>query len=495
MSPINLEVTKPQPLHNALANGSDIATLKQIIKHHPSSIHDKNMNGSLPLHKAIALNRPDIVSLLLSQGSSLNYQNAFGSPLHLAVSLNNVACLRLLLEANIDTWLECVTARDSLGRSLIEIALGQGSVPCLKMLLSYNVPVPDDVWFSQLEVKRKSDKQTLECAKLLIDHGVDLEKPYGTNPSVVHYFFMSMQTNLVKYALERAIKLKRFEEGVSSTEKGKKKAFVAWTGDESMLINRSKKCLLNGCFESHSSSKHIYNLPSTAVHTAVRYRDENLLSLLIEANYPVAEGCSSQVPEQAVVSSSREREEILCDTNTATRDFPYYRGNGTDLFLRNPASLAIQNDDWDILHTLLAKGRCDPNSISNHLTGDTLLHYAVARRAANCAIYLFLCGADPFKTNFEGKACLELESSDDTNPTSSVLRTAFSLRPLVSNNLSLSTLCRTALIKSLRGLKYSEYKMHIEHLRAPVLVKEKLKYLPEKSLMELIISDTSPLRL
>eukprot|EP01135_Chromosphaera_perkinsii_P010352 Nk52_evm24s2118 gene=Nk52_evmTU24s2118 len=765
MSPVVASSMGTYPLHEAVGE-NDLERIVWLVMDCGLDIAERNMNGSLPVHKAVAMNRVDALRLLLKLGCPTNVRNAFGSVYHLAVSLNHGDCLRVLLRHTRDLGL--LLDRDSLGRSLVEIALCQGSGDCMRVLLHHGVPVMDDVWFTQLEITRRCDRKTLECAKMLIDNtGMDLNRPYGVYPSVAHYFFVTMQYELVKHALRRELEKKsstQEDDRVGPTrEEGKIRSVVNdgsgirsgenvqtstsvcdqelcccgtlsasslsldseslqlykdgngelipavsspnesladscscatcpvlqdvpygeewaklvngnvdsdgfdsswavekerycclerqrdWTrlqndknghsdgaslDDASAVvgdgrggaaeranriatIERSRRLLVNNQLHNPESIENfetnsLLKLPHNAIQTAVRSRDRDLVSLLIRANYPVSlkrdkmgvppaianNSCvvglnsspaanerANSIPAQREHSRQNrprrlssfqlsrdgvrfmqaargsnaswssegssddyaigplrrtrristlytagleededrdigngmdiERSESFsllsradyqhrssfihgghpCTSTLSAKDSPYYCGHDGWFYIKDPCSLAIQNDDWEMLHILFSEGRCDVNQLSNHKTGDRLLHTAIRMCAANSAIYLYLCGANLGLKNELGETVLKMKGALTGDATVALLKTAMTLDILKSYNSSLFSMCRQNVFNELSDLNYEDFRKYIEKSYLPKDVKDRLMFKQEKLCMKNVVSEDSPFQI
>ncbi|MFO7958682.1 MAG: ankyrin repeat domain-containing protein [Candidatus Brocadiia bacterium] len=89
-------------------------------------------NGESPLHAA-ALGAPDILRLLLVYGAEVDAGNALSlTPLHMAVSQGELACVRVLLPAGADP-----SAQDMFGQGPLQYALNSDRQETARVLLAH----------------------------------------------------------------------------------------------------------------------------------------------------------------------------------------------------------------------------------------------------------------------------------------------------------------------------------------------------------------------
>lgn len=86
-------------LMRAIASGASLSEIEKILNEHTHLVRSQE-NGNNPMHLAVVVNRPDIVSLvtlLCSKGASKFDPNRWGMPpLHLAISSQNPSAIDLL---------------------------------------------------------------------------------------------------------------------------------------------------------------------------------------------------------------------------------------------------------------------------------------------------------------------------------------------------------------------------------------------------------------
>ncbi|XP_014477620.1 PREDICTED: transient receptor potential channel pyrexia-like isoform X2 [Dinoponera quadriceps] len=121
---------KCTPLHCAAAAGC-VATVKYLIKF--GADVDAGLSGRSPLHYAVLNNAGDCAETLLQAGACPNNPQVYTeTPLHVAASLGNVRCTKLLLCHGADVRVQLGAARST----PLHLAAEEGSAECTKLLLS-----------------------------------------------------------------------------------------------------------------------------------------------------------------------------------------------------------------------------------------------------------------------------------------------------------------------------------------------------------------------
>lgn len=120
-------------IHAAIAENK-IETVEVLLDYLDDVDKDLNHHGS-PMQNAIALDRLEIVSMLLQKGAQINLVRNDYTPLQLAVSLRdpNSQMIRLLLNHKADQ-----SIRDSSGRTAIQIAENKGRLEIAEILRKHN---------------------------------------------------------------------------------------------------------------------------------------------------------------------------------------------------------------------------------------------------------------------------------------------------------------------------------------------------------------------
>ncbi|XP_011696912.1 PREDICTED: transient receptor potential channel pyrexia-like [Wasmannia auropunctata] len=118
------------PLHCAAAAGC-VVTVRCLIK--SGANVDAGLSGKSPLHYAVLNNAGDCVEALLQAGACPNNPQVYTeTPLHVAASLGNVCCTKLLLNYGADVRVQLGTARST----PLHLAAEEGSVECTRLLLN-----------------------------------------------------------------------------------------------------------------------------------------------------------------------------------------------------------------------------------------------------------------------------------------------------------------------------------------------------------------------
>ncbi|KAG5309607.1 PYX protein, partial [Acromyrmex insinuator] len=169
---------KCTPLHCAAA-ASCVATVKSLIK--SGANVDAGLSGKSPLHYAVLNNAGDCVEALLQAGACPNNPQVYTeTPLHVATSLGNVRCTKLLLNHGADVRVQLGIARST----PLHLAAEEGSVECTKLLLNAGAAWEAKNSRGQTAMHLAALAQSIETLDVLINAGakVNEEDDDGRTP-------------------------------------------------------------------------------------------------------------------------------------------------------------------------------------------------------------------------------------------------------------------------------------------------------------------------
>ncbi|XP_018342829.1 PREDICTED: transient receptor potential channel pyrexia-like [Trachymyrmex septentrionalis] len=169
---------KCTPLHCAAA-ASCVATVKSLIK--SGANVDAGLSGKSPLHYAVLNNAGDCVEALLQAGACPNNPQVYTeTPLHVATSLGNVRCTKLLLNHGADVRVQLGVARST----PLHLAAEEGSVECTKLLLNAGAAWEAKNSRGQTAMHLAALAQSIETLNVLINAGakVNEEDDDGRTP-------------------------------------------------------------------------------------------------------------------------------------------------------------------------------------------------------------------------------------------------------------------------------------------------------------------------
>jgi len=130
-----------------------------------------------PLHRAIMLNEPGIVRMLLEHGAPVQEPDSSGAtPLHMAVFDNNPAMVELLLAHGAD-----IEATDRYGATALILAAREGHADTADILLKHNASVKaqdSEVQATPLHWAVLGEHR--EMARLLISRGAEVNAKDGS---------------------------------------------------------------------------------------------------------------------------------------------------------------------------------------------------------------------------------------------------------------------------------------------------------------------------
>lgn len=169
---------KCTPLHCAAAAGC-VATVKCLIK--SGADVDAGLSGRSALHYAVLNNAGDCVEALLQAGACPNNPQVYTeTPLHVAVSLGNVRCTKLLLSHGADVRVQMGDARST----PLHLAAEEGNAECTGLLLNAGATWEARNSRGQTAMHLATLAQSMETVDVLISVGarVNAEDNEGRTP-------------------------------------------------------------------------------------------------------------------------------------------------------------------------------------------------------------------------------------------------------------------------------------------------------------------------
>ncbi|KAL0100199.1 hypothetical protein PUN28_019552 [Cardiocondyla obscurior] len=169
---------KYTPLHCAAAAGC-VATVKCLIK--SGANVDAGLSTKSPLHYAVLNNAEDCVEALLQAGACSNNPQVYTeTPLHVAASLGNVRCTKLLLSHGADVRVQLGVARST----PLHLAAEEGNVECTRLLLNAGAALEAKNSRGQTAIHLAVLAQSAETLDVLINAGakVNVEDDDGRTP-------------------------------------------------------------------------------------------------------------------------------------------------------------------------------------------------------------------------------------------------------------------------------------------------------------------------
>lgn len=145
-----------------------------------TDINLKDKFGNTALHHAVAIQNREIVEMLLKSGADVNcYDNYLTTPLHAVCADNATMLIDLILEAGAD-----IEAEDYNGRTAIIFAAGNAYKEGVETLIRYQANLNHQDNFGNTALHYAFENSETEIAQLLIQAGADttLQNEDGAQP-------------------------------------------------------------------------------------------------------------------------------------------------------------------------------------------------------------------------------------------------------------------------------------------------------------------------
>ncbi|KAI4498472.1 hypothetical protein M0802_006407 [Mischocyttarus mexicanus] len=189
---------KCTPLHCAAAAGN-VTCIKSLIK--AKANVDAGFPGKTPLHYAVLSNAVDSAEVLLQAGAHPNNPQVYTeTPLHVAASLGSVPCMKLLLSYGADVRVQLGTARST----PIHLTAEEGSAECTKLLVDAGASCDAKNSKGQTAMHLAALAQSSETLEVLINAGakVNVEDIDGRTPLHAAVAKSLRATELVKILIQ-----------------------------------------------------------------------------------------------------------------------------------------------------------------------------------------------------------------------------------------------------------------------------------------------------
>ncbi|KAM9299479.1 B-cell lymphoma 3 protein [Gastrophryne carolinensis] len=173
-------------LHIAVAHGNILAVRQvvELMKHGRIDLDIMNYIRQTPLHLAVIIDQPELVTLLLEHGSSPNIQDRNGQTcFHLACEYGSIGCLEVLMR---------VTTRDLeatnyQGMTALHIAVSTGRKDLTLCLLEHGADVNAvDIKSGQSPLIQAVENGHEEMVSLLIQHGARVNQLTYAGNTALH---------------------------------------------------------------------------------------------------------------------------------------------------------------------------------------------------------------------------------------------------------------------------------------------------------------------
>ncbi|XP_020288047.1 transient receptor potential channel pyrexia-like isoform X2 [Pseudomyrmex gracilis] len=171
---------KCTPLHCAAA-ASCVVTIKCLIK--SGADINAGLTGRSPLHYAVLNNAADCVEALLQAGACPNNPQVYTeTPLHVAASLGNVHCTKLLLSYGADVRVQLGTARST----PLHLAAEEGSAECARLLVNAGAACEAKNSRGQTPMHMATLAQSVETIDVLIKAGAEVNAADNDGRTPLH---------------------------------------------------------------------------------------------------------------------------------------------------------------------------------------------------------------------------------------------------------------------------------------------------------------------
>ena len=360
-----------------------------------------------PLHRAVAMNRPDIAALLLDHGADIDPRDNYGvTPLHMAAGKGHTECVLALLDAGADP-----NATNKDGNAALHLSAPRGHAKCVTALLEAgaNTEITNKNSRTPLVLACARKATPSHCIGLLLKSGAKATKLAMlevANRGCVDIDSLCHLLHADKSLLGETISKRRTILHLLASEKqlsGDVTGLATILSDAQPVVNQLDKqgntalhyavmnrktslvrLLLDVGADVNVKSKKWWG--TTALHQAVYKKDEHMVSVLLEAgadvhaidqdgstplHYAAAEGGVGNI--QILIDRGADANAAENDGNTPLNRaisnnhmdcikllLPLTDKANIDSQKRPPILIAARNGNIDSVRMLLAAG-ADPN--------------------------------------------------------------------------------------------------------------------------------------
>ena len=144
---------------------------------HGCDVDAKNKYGNSPLHDAISKDNVHLVKLLVDAGCNVDAKNQYGiAPLDEAVSSEDIQLIKLLLDAGCDK-----EAKTQSGRTPLHAAVSEGNMQLVKLLLDAGCDKEAKTKVGHTPLQIAILKENAQLVQLLVDAGCLQDEPAERN--------------------------------------------------------------------------------------------------------------------------------------------------------------------------------------------------------------------------------------------------------------------------------------------------------------------------
>lgn len=156
-------------------------------------------SGHIPLHTAIILNNMTAMTLLLENGSNINFPDKLGNTaLHLSVYTKNIEMLQLVLK-----WSPNINARSLNGESALHIACNLELFSIVELLINHKIDVNIQDYDNEIApLIYTISLNNFKLTKLLVDSGANLGLQDSYGNTAFHYTVIEDNIEIFKYMFE-----------------------------------------------------------------------------------------------------------------------------------------------------------------------------------------------------------------------------------------------------------------------------------------------------
>ena len=145
-----------------------------------------------PIHDAARNGKSADISAALSAGADVNESDGIATPLYLAVAGNHIEAVKLLIDRGADVNLPAKWGPPAV------IAASGCNAEILKSLLDAGAN-PDTVWKSVALLHRAAEKGALDCVKLLVERGADVNALTSARRPPIHLAIVEGHEDVAAY--------------------------------------------------------------------------------------------------------------------------------------------------------------------------------------------------------------------------------------------------------------------------------------------------------
>jgi ankyrin repeat protein len=173
---------KNRDIHEAALHGH-LKKVKELLKHHPDLVFNKDDLGWIPLHDAAIGGEKDVAELLLANKADVNDKDNVGeTPLHVAAEKDQNDVAELLLANNADA-----NAKDNGGATPLHVAALMGHRSAAELLLANKADVNAKDNHGDTPLHNGLVGGDKDVAELLLAHGAEVNAKDNGGNTPLHW--------------------------------------------------------------------------------------------------------------------------------------------------------------------------------------------------------------------------------------------------------------------------------------------------------------------